>query len=115
MIKIKRIYEPHARSDGYRILIDRLWPRGIKKEDAHIDKWLKDLAPSSSLRKWFNHEADKWEEFAERYTAELHNSPALTELKDDIAQHKTVTILYAAKDEAHNNAVAVLSLLKHKK
>ncbi|MGN6567643.1 MAG: DUF488 domain-containing protein [Flavipsychrobacter sp.] len=115
MIKIKRIYEPHTRTDGYRILIDRLWPRGIKKEDAHLDKWLRDVAPSSSLRKWFNHDAAKWDNFVERYTAELHNSSALAELKDDIAQHKTVTLLYAAKDETHNNAVVLLTLLQHKK
>jgi len=113
MIKVKRAYEPHSRGDGFRILVDRLWPRGIKKEEAHIDKWLKDIAPSADLRKWFNHEPEKWTAFSKKYEAELRKSPALPELKEDVAQHKTITLVYAAKDEEHNNANVILSFLHH--
>lgn len=110
-IRIKRIYEPFKKADGYRILVDRLWPRGIKKEEAHIDKWLKDVAPSTTLRKWFGHDPGKWKEFITRYEKELKGAPALDELKEDIRKHKTVTLLYGAKDEEHNQAVALAKLL----
>lgn len=110
-IRIKRIYEPFTKADGYRILVDRLWPRGIKKEDAHIDKWLKDVAPSTTLRKWFGHDPGKWKEFITRYEKELKDAPALDELKEDIRKHKTITLLYGAKDEEHNQAVALAKLL----
>jgi len=111
-IAIKRVYEADAAKDGYRILVDRLWPRGIKKEDAHVDKWLKDIAPSTALRKWFNHEADKWEQFVRKYRSEIKASEALDELRSEIAKHKKITLLYAAKDEDHNNAAALLRILK---
>ena len=110
-VKIKRIYEPFAKEDGYRILVDRLWPRGIKKEDAHIDKWLKQVAPSTALRKEFNHMVDKWDQFRIDYLAELKNSTALEELLDDIKEHGTVTLLFAAKDEQHNHALVLQQII----
>ena len=106
-IKIKRIYEPSEKSDGYRLLVDRLWPRGIKKETAQIDQWLKEISPSTELRKWFNHEPEKWQEFARRYHAELEKSAVLEVLIALIVKHATITLLYAAKDEDHNQAVAL--------
>lgn len=106
-IAIKRVYEPFSKADGYRILVDRLWPRGIKKEDAHVDLWLKEVAPSTALRKWFNHEPEKWKSFLTKYKAELKESAALEELTALLRQHKTVTLLYGAKDEQHNQAVAL--------
>jgi uncharacterized protein YeaO (DUF488 family) len=108
-VKIKRIYEPAAATDGYRILTDRLWPRGIKKDA--IDKWLKEVAPSTELRKWFNHEPEKWHSFLSKYKEELKDSAALEELRGDIEKHKQVTLLYSAKDEEHNQAVALLKIL----
>lgn len=111
-VKIKRIYEPYSKDDGYRILVDRLWPRGIKKENAHIDKWLKEIAPSTELRKEFNHMVDKWEKFKVAYHTELKNSPTVDELLDDIKKHKTVTLLFAAKDEEHNQAIVLQDFIK---
>jgi len=111
VVKIKRIYEPVAETDGYRILVDRLWPRGIKKENAHIDKWLKDIAPSTALRKWFNHEPEKWQLFIAKYRTEIGSSPALQELYSDILKHQTVTLLFAAKDPQHNHALALLQTI----
>jgi len=106
-IHIKRIYEPDSKTDGYRILVDRLWPRGIKKEDAHIDKWMKEIAPSTELRQWFHHEEGNWAEFRKKYNTELKASPAVEELRSCIHEHKTVTFLYAAKDEEHNHALVL--------
>jgi len=111
-IHIKRIYAPFAKTDGYRILVDRVWPRGIKKEEAHIDTWMKEVAPSTALRKWFNHEPEKWTQFKTKYHAELKGSEALKELRAAIRSHTTVTLLYGAKDEAHNQAVALQELLQ---
>jgi uncharacterized protein YeaO (DUF488 family) len=111
-VHIKRIYEPWSFDDGCRVLVDRLWPRGIKKDTANIDEWLKGVAPSSALRTWFNHEPDKWKLFVEKYSAEIKDSPAFKELKSIIKKHKQVTLLYSAKDELHNQAVALLELLK---
>jgi uncharacterized protein YeaO (DUF488 family) len=113
-IKIKRAYESIASSDGFRILVDRLWPRGIKKEDAHVDVWLKDIAPSTDLRKWFNHEPEKWEAFRKKYLAELQDSPATAELIEQVKKHKTITLVYSAKDEQHNQAVVVKEFLEKK-
>jgi uncharacterized protein YeaO (DUF488 family) len=110
-VKIKRVYEPFEKSDGYRILIDGLWPRGIKKENAQFDKWMKGIAPSTELRKWFNHEPGKWKQFCEKYLIEIKNSSALNELSAEVDKHKTVTLLYAAKDEHFNNAVFIQRLL----
>jgi uncharacterized protein YeaO (DUF488 family) len=112
-VKTKRIYEPFAASDGYRVLVDRLWPRGIKKETAHVDTWLKEVAPSTELRKWFNHEPAKWKQFITKYKAELKQSPALEALHAIAGKHKTLTLLFAAKDEQHNNAVVLQQLLTH--
>ncbi|WP_298712074.1 DUF488 domain-containing protein [Chitinophaga sp.] len=114
MIKTKRIYEPTAPDDGFRILVDRLWPRGIKKENAHIDLWAKDVAPSTGLRQWFHHDAGHWTEFEKRYRAELKASGAVEALLPEIRKHKTVTLLYGARDEAHNQAVVLQELFsKH--
>jgi len=110
-IAIKRIYEPFSKTDGYRILVDRLWPRGIKKENAHVDRWLKEVAPSTALRKWFNHEPEKWKSFVTKYRAELKGSSALDELLALRKQHKTVTLLYSAKDEQCNQAGALKGLI----
>jgi len=107
MIRIKRIYEEPAGDDGRRVLVDRLWPRGISKEEARIDRWEKDLAPTTELRRWFGHDPAKWEEFLQRYRAELEEKgEALARLRRE-ANDGTVTLLYAAKDETHNNAVAL--------
>lgn len=116
-VKIKRIYAPPAEDDGYRILVDRLWPRGVKKETADINLWLKEIAPSAELRAWFGHDPAKWAAFGKKYISELKANPAsVQELTDCIKKHKTVTLLYGAKDEAHNQAVVlkqyILSLTK---
>lgn len=110
-VHIKRIYEQVSPEDGYRVLVDRLWPRGIKKENAKIDLWLKEVAPSGALRKWFNHEPGKWKLFLEKYAAEIKNAAAFKELQSIISKHKKVTLLYSAKDELHNQAAALLQLL----
>ena len=102
-VKIKRIYEPAAPEDGQRILVDRLWPRGVAKAEAHIDLWLKDVAPSADLRRWFGHKPERWAEFQKRYLAELAGNPALEELRR-LARGKPTTLLYGAKDEIHNQA-----------
>jgi uncharacterized protein YeaO (DUF488 family) len=112
LIKIKRAYEPLERSDGFRILVDRLWPRGIKKEDAHFDVWLKEIAPTNELRKWFNHETEKWDEFAKKYMAELKVSPALEELLTLVDKYRIITLLYSAKDEEHNQAMVIKEYLE---
>lgn len=115
MLKIKRVYEKPAKDDGWRVLVDRLWPRGMKKESAHIDVWMKEVAPSNALRKWFAHDPAKWSEFQKRYRAELSKTKdALAELKKMAVQHAHLTLLYGAKDEAHNQAVVLLDLLKNR-
>ena len=112
MINLKRIYEDFEESDGFRILIDRLWPRGLSKENAKIDLWLKEIAPSESLRKWFGHDPVKWEEFKEKYIAELKSrQEQIKEVKALAKTHKVITLLYAAKDENHNNAVVLKEVL----
>lgn len=112
MIKIKRIYEPYSPDDGYRILVDRLWPRGIKKEDARIELWMKGISPTHELRKWFNHEPKKWSELLKRYQQEIDSS-LLLKIKRMEEEHTTVTLLYAARDQQHNNAVAILLFLNN--
>ncbi len=113
MVRIKRAYEPPAPTDGRRVLVDRLWPRGLKKEDASLDDWAKALAPSDELRRWFAHEPAKFDEFAARYLAELSGEEARAKLRELERQAKTetVTLVFAAKDEAHNNAVVLRELL----
>jgi uncharacterized protein YeaO (DUF488 family) len=109
---IKRIYEPAAKSDGFRVLVDRLWPRGISKADAKLDVWLRDIGPSTALRKWFNHDPTRWLEFQRRYFAELKGKRALLAiLKEQATISRSVTLLYSAKDEQHNQAVALRSFL----
>lgn len=102
-VKIKRIYEPAAPEDGQRILVDRLWPRGVAKAEAHIDLWLKDVAPSADLRRWFGHKPERWAEFQKRYLAELKDNPAFEDLRR-LVRGKPTTLLYGAKDETHNQA-----------
>lgn len=114
-IKVKRIYEESKRTDGFRILVDRLWPRGIKKNEANIDLWLKDIAPSDSLRKWFNHDSNKWIEFQKRYAKELIDKQESIDIILKEAKKKTVTLLFGTKEIEHNNAVALLNILLNKK
>jgi uncharacterized protein YeaO (DUF488 family) len=112
MIKVKRIYDSSHEQDGYRVLVDRVWPRGVSKEKANLDLWLKEIAPSEELRKWFNHDQEKWEEFKKRYREELAGKQELLDqLRGLENQHKKVTLLYGAKDEEHNQAIILVSLL----
>ncbi len=112
MLKIKRAYDPPSSKDGKRVLIDRLWPRGLKKEDARIEEWLKDLAPSTDLRKWFGHEPARWAGFQQRYRDELDgNGEAVGQLRALLGKGR-VTLLYGAHDEMHNNAVALADYLR---
>ena|ERR1700761_6395165 len=113
-IKVKRIYDGYSNDDGYRILIDRLWPRGIKKEDAHIDIWLKEVALSTELRKWYNHEHEKQSAFIKKYKDELKGNEAYNELLDLIEKHQFATLLYAAKDEEYNHALVLQQFIKDK-
>lgn len=112
MIKIKRIYDLSSQKDGKRILVDRLWPRGIKKDEAKIDEWLKDIAPSNELRQWFSHDPSKWEEFKKRYKKELKNKSEMLEMIREKAIKRTITLLFAAKDMEHNNAVVLKEILE---
>jgi uncharacterized protein YeaO (DUF488 family) len=112
MIKIKRIYDPPASGDGKRILIDRLWPRGLKKEDAKIDEWLRELAPSTELRKWFGHDPEKWVEFKRRFFSELRGRRDLADNIAKAARKGTVTLLFASKEERFNNAAAVKEFIE---
>ncbi len=110
-LAIRRIHAPLAAEDGVRILVDRLWPRGLSLADAAIDAWLKEVAPSAALRKWFGHEPAKWAEFRHRYFAELDDRPdAVAALREHLGKGRT-TLLYAARDEAHNNPVALRDYL----
>jgi uncharacterized protein YeaO (DUF488 family) len=113
MIKLKRIYDDYELSDGFRILVDRLWPRGISKDKAHLDLWLKEIAPSDALRKWFHHDTSKWYDFEKKYKEELQDKSGLFEQLHNLeVKHKTVTLLYGAKDREHNQAVVIADLLK---
>lgn len=107
MIHTKRIYDEPSEDDGFRVLVDRLWPRGVSKEEAMIDRWEKDLAPTNELRRWFGHDPAKWDEFLRRYRAELEGREELLARLRREASEGTVTLLYAARDEEHNNAVAL--------
>lgn len=110
-IHTKRIYESPAASDGTRILVDRLWPRGVAREEARIDAWIKDVAPSDTLRRWYSHKPEKWPEFRARYIAELKHNPAVVELQDMASKSKTITLLFAAKDNLRNNATVLREFL----
>lgn len=110
MLKIKRVYEPATGADGTRVLVDRIWPRGVSKAEADIAWWAKDVAPSTELRKWFGHDPARWAEFQKRYRAELEGNAALQKLRELVAQGD-VTLVYGAKDEEHNQARVLYDLL----
>ena len=112
MVKTKRVYDHASRDDGKRILIDRLWPRGIKKDEAKIDEWMKDIAPSDELRKWFAHDPAKWPEFKKRYINELKKKSELVERLRAEAKKETVTLLFAAKDVEHDNAMVLKEFIE---
>lgn len=114
-IRLKRAYEAPARTDGTRILVDRLWPRGVRKADAAIDEWAKDLAPSASLRKWFGHDPVKWPQFKQRYAQELARQSEALERLRALARDGPITLVYAARDETHNDAVVLRDILLHVK
>ncbi len=107
MIKIKRVYEPPSKDDGMRILVDRLWPRGLKKEKARVDAWMRDVAPSTGLRKWFDHDPEKWGGFKKRFFSELAGSKGQVDEIIRAAHNGTVTLLFGAKEERYNNAAAL--------
>jgi len=112
-VRMKRAYEPAAASDGFRVLIDRLWPRGISRERANIDEWERELAPSAALRQWFAHDPNRFEEFRRRYVDELRDKrPRLTELRRR-AREETLTLVYSARDTDHNDAVVLAEVLRH--
>ena len=114
-IRLKRAYDSAARSDGPRILVDRIWPRGVAKDDADIAHWLKGLAPSTELRKWFDHDPDKWSEFCERYLKELKSDDAaedLDRLRQVLEKQERITLVFAASDTEHNNAVALRNYIR---
>lgn len=113
-IIIKRVYETPSKEDGNRILIDRLWPRGLTKEKAKIDLWLKEIAPTTELRKWFGHDPSKWTEFQKRYVAEIKKNVAVTSQLEKQLKKGKVTLVYGAKDEEHNDAVVLKEYLEKK-
>ena len=110
-VSIKRVYEEREASDGLRILVDRVWPRGVSKQAAAVDEWLKEAGPSTELRTWFGHDPQRFAEFAERYRAELRENPALHRLRELTAANDAVTLVYSAKDTEHNQAVVLRELL----
>ena len=114
MFQVKRVYEPPSKSDGLRVLVDRLWPRGLTKERAAVAKWMKDLAPSTELRKWFSHDPQKWDEFRRRYRRELDSHPEVWHPIISAARRGTVTLVYSSHDTEHNNAVALREYLEAK-
>jgi uncharacterized protein YeaO (DUF488 family) len=106
-LKVKRVYDEPAKSDGHRVLVDRIWPRGLKKTEARIDAWLTEIAPSTALRKWFKHDPGKWEQFKKKYGAELKAHREEVEKLATESRKRSVTLLFGAKDTAHNNALAL--------
>jgi uncharacterized protein YeaO (DUF488 family) len=112
MIRLKRVYEKPSRKDGVRILVDRLWPRGLTKERAAVNLWLKEVAPSSELRKWFGHEPAKWKEFQVRYRKELRDKKDALKLLKQKSEDRTITLVYGARDEQHNEAVVLRKLVE---
>ena len=114
-IRVKRAYDKPARGDGFRVLVDRLWPRGVKKADLQLDTWAKELAPSTKLRKWFGHDPSRWSEFRKRYRAELtqsHASKSVGEVLDAAKREKAITLVYGAKDTEHNEAIVLRRLFE---
>lgn len=116
MVRLKRAYEPVAPDDGRRLLVERLWPRGLRKEQAHFDDWLKEIAPSDSLRKWFHHDPDRWSEFEQRYARELESEAAHAVIDNlvTLAASETVTLIYSAHDEEHNNAIVLKRMIERR-
>lgn len=112
MLKIKRVYEDSSAGDGARYLVERLWPRGMKKESLHMDAWLKEVAPSTDLRRWFEHDPAKWDEFQRRYRAELDANPGAWKPLIEAARQGDITLLYSARDTEHNNAIVLKSYLE---
>ncbi len=112
MIRLKRAYEPASREDGKRFLVERLWPRGTRKASLRLDAWLKEVAPSTELRRWFSHDPKKWSEFQKRYRAELEQHPEACNPVLEAARHGTVTLIYSSHDREHNNAVALRDYLE---
>jgi uncharacterized protein YeaO (DUF488 family) len=110
-VKLKRAYETPTADDGTRILIDRLWPRGITKKRAAVDQWMKDISPSTELRKWFGHDPARWDEFRRRYAQEVHKNGDLLEQLRSLARHGPITLVYSAHDEKHNDAVELRELI----
>ena len=116
MIKVKRVYEPPSKADGFRVLVDRLWPRGLTKECAAVDLWLKDIAPSTELRKWFGHDPTKWKQFQARYRTELRENRGAVKLLREKSKDRTVTLLFGARDEEHNEALVLKRVVEgHKR
>ncbi len=111
---IRRAYDAPTSNDGYRVLVDRVWPRGVSKEDIHIDEWAKDVSPSADLRKWFDHDAERWDEFQTRYRKDLKGNDALAALVDR-AGSKRITLVYGAHDEEHNQAVALRTIIDERR
>jgi uncharacterized protein YeaO (DUF488 family) len=111
-IRIKRVYEQPDEKDGERILVDRLWPRGLTKKKASVDLWLKDIAPSTELRKWFGHDPDKWKNFRRRYQTEIRNNNDLIKVLKQKARSGTITLVYAARDKQHNEALVLKQFLE---
>ena len=115
MIRLKRVYDSPAVEDGFRVLVERLWPRGIKKAEAHIDVWMKEIAPSTDLRKWFAHDPAKWEEFSKRYEKELDENSELVNILEQKSRQTTVTLIYAAHDVRHNSAFVLKRIIEKKR
>ncbi len=113
MIQVKRIYEKSSKTDGYRVLVERLWPRGMSKERAKLDLWLKEISPSPQLRQWYAHDPEKWDEFRKRYWAELQQAPAAVEQLQQLLKQGVLTLVYAARDEQHNSTVVLKAFLEH--
>ena len=110
-VRLKRVYEQPSAADGMRVLVDRLWPRGLSKHDVSADLWLRDAAPSSGLRRWYGHDAKRWRQFSRKYRAELARQPEILELLDDLRRRAPVTLIFGARDEAHNQAVVLREML----
>jgi uncharacterized protein YeaO (DUF488 family) len=111
-IQLKRAYDPVRPEDGHRVLVDRLWPRGVKKESLQVETWMKEIAPSTELRQWFGHDPEKWVEFQQRYTHELDQNPECVQDLRDLASRGRLTLVYSAKDEQHNDAVVLKEYLE---
>jgi uncharacterized protein YeaO (DUF488 family) len=113
-VRLKRVYEEPSREDGMRVLVDRLWPRGLAKHDVAADLWLRDAAPSSELRRWYGHDSKRWRRFSHRYRVELARQPEVLELLDDLRRRAPVTLIFGARDEAHSHAVVLREMLEER-